>query len=55
MTRFGIATFTYDYVCDNRIIWGQRNFRELKIRHTSGGPHRFVANAVPQLTAYAES
>lgn len=52
---FGIATFTYDYVCDNRIIWGQRDFRQLAIRHTSGGPHRFVARAVPQLNAYAQS
>lgn len=52
---FGIATFTYDRVCDNRIIWGQNNFKELTIRHTSGGPHRFVAKAVPQLAAYVDS
>jgi hypothetical protein len=51
----GISTFTYDYVCDNRIIWGQDNFRELKIRHTSGGPHRFAQQAAPQLAAYAQS
>jgi hypothetical protein len=52
---FGIATFLYDYVCDNRIIWGAKQFRELKIRHTSGGPHRFIAQAVPELKAYAQS
>jgi hypothetical protein len=52
---FGIASFLYDYVCDNRIIWGQREFKELKIRHTSGGPHRFLAHAVPMLKSYAES
>lgn len=52
---FGIATFTYDRICDNRIIWGQKNSKEIKIRHTSGGPHRFLAQAVPQLSAYAES
>ncbi len=52
---FGIATFTYDYVCDNRIIWGQKNFKEMTIRHTSGGPHRFVARAVPELTSYVQS
>jgi hypothetical protein len=52
---FGIATFLYDYVCDNRIIWGAKEFREIKIRHTSGGPHRFVAQAVPELQAYAAS
>lgn len=54
-TTFGLATFTYDYVCDNRIIWGQANFSEIKIRHTSGGPHRFVAQATPQLAAYANA
>lgn len=52
---FGIACFLYDYVCDNRIIWGQREFKELKIRHTAGGPHRFVASAVPQLQSYLGS
>lgn len=52
---FGIACFLYDYVCDNRIIWGQRDFRQLKIRHTAGGPHRFVASAVPQLQSYLGS
>lgn len=50
-----IACFTYDYVCDNRIIWGQSNFKSLNIRHTSGGPHRFVQKAVPQLAAYVQS
>jgi uncharacterized protein DUF932 len=52
---FGIATFTYDYVCDNRTIWGQANFSEIKIRHTSGGPHRFAVQAAPQLAAYANA
>ncbi len=52
---FGIATFTYDYVCDNRIIWGQADFKELVIRHTAGGPQRFIESAVPQLQAYTQS
>lgn len=52
---FGLAAFTYDYVCDNRIIWGQKDFTQLTIRHTSGGPHRFIRQAVPQIKAYAES
>jgi uncharacterized protein DUF932 len=53
-STFGIRTFTYDYVCDNRIIWGQSNVREVTVRHTSGGPHRF-RSVVPQITAYAKS
>lgn len=52
---FGFATFTYDHVCDNRIIWGMGDFKELTIRHTSGGPHRFAMQASPMLSAYAES
>ena len=52
---FRIATFTYDYVCDNRIIWGQSHFKELVIRHTAGGPHRFMQKAMPQLQEYAQS
>lgn len=50
-----IACFTYDYVCDNRIIWGQKNFRNIKVRHTAGGPHRFVSQAIPQLREYANT
>jgi hypothetical protein len=52
---FGVATFLYRYVCDNRNIWGPRDFRQLKIRHTAGGPHRFLRQAVPQLRAYANA
>ena len=53
--KFGIRMFLYDYVCDNRIIWGERNAQELTIRHTSGGPHRFAAQAVPQIQSYIGS
>lgn len=54
-STFGLASFTYDRVCDNRIIWNCGNFKELRIRHTSGGPHRFMAHAAPTLRAFAES
>lgn len=54
-STFGLASFTYDRVCDNRIIWGCGNFAELKIRHTSGGPHRFLQQAAPYLRRFAES
>lgn len=50
-----VACFTYDYVCDNRIIWGQKMLQNLKVRHTSGGPHRFVSQVEPQLAAYAQA
>lgn len=51
---FGLITFLYNYICANRIIWGATEVRELKIRHTSGGPFRFALNAIPALRAYSE-
>lgn len=52
---FGLATFTYDKVCDNRIIWGVANQQELRIRHTSGAPERMIREVQPKLQAYATS
>lgn len=52
---FGIKTFLYRYVCDNRIVWGASNEVEVKVRHTKGGPARFVAEAAPALAQYVES
>lgn len=50
---FGICTFLYRYVCDNRIIWGATNVRELRIRHTGGAPERFAYEGGKYLTQYA--
>lgn len=49
----GIATFTYDRVCDNRIIWDVKGRTEIRIRHTSGAPYRLVSEIRPALAAYA--
>lgn len=49
---FGIATFLFRQVCGNFGIWGAEDVRLLKIRHTSGGPERFVTEAVPALQEY---
>jgi hypothetical protein len=54
-SAFGIRMFLYRHVCDNRIVWGARDVRTLTIRHTGGGPDRFVREAQPQLRKYAES
>lgn len=50
-----LKTFLYRYICDNRIIWGQQDVQEIRIRHTSGGPMRFVREAKPALEAYLTS
>jgi hypothetical protein len=51
----GIASFLFDYACSNRIVWGAEGFKEIRIRHTSGAPHRWLENVMPALKRYAES
>lgn len=46
---FGIAMFLFDYVCCNRIIWGAREFRQIKMRHTVSAPQRFIHEVTPIL------
>lgn len=50
---FGLATFLFDYVCCNRIVWGATEYKELKIRHTVSAPDRFIAEIQPALLTYA--
>lgn len=51
----GLASFLFDYVCCNRIVWGAQDFTEIKIRHTSGAPERWLQEVQPALLAYANS
>jgi hypothetical protein len=51
---FGLCTFLYRFVCDNRIIWGATNVQELRIRHTGGAPERFGYEGAKFLKRYAE-
>lgn len=51
---FGLQTFLYRYVCDNRIIWGAENVRTLTIRHIGGAPERFAYEGAKFLKSYAE-
>ncbi len=51
---FGLCTFLYRYVCDNRIIWGATDVKELRIRHTGGAPERFAYEGARYLKRYAE-
>ncbi|MDF2457710.1 MAG: hypothetical protein K0S79_126, partial [Nitrospira sp.] len=52
---FGLATFLYNHICDNRIIWGMQNHKELTIRHTGGAPERFGWEGRKYLTQYAQA
>jgi len=51
---FGLTTFLYRYVCDNRLIWVSTEVQELRIRHTSGAPDRFAYEGAKYLRRYAE-
>lgn len=52
---FGISSFLFRTVCGNHLITGIEGVKLLKIKHTSGGPERFVTEAIPALTEYVES
>ena len=52
---FGLMTFLFNHVCGNHIIWGATDINKLVIRHTSGGPYRFDAQAAPALKAYVDA
>jgi hypothetical protein len=54
-SRLVLGMFLFDYVCYNRIIWGATEHTEIKIRHTSGAPHRWAEEIKPILTEYANS
>lgn len=50
-----LGMFLFDYVCCNRIIWGASGFTEIKVRHTSGAPHRWAEEVQPILRQYSEA
>jgi hypothetical protein len=52
---FGLATFLFDFVCKNRIVWGATEYKELKIRHSANAPDRFFSEIAPALRTYTES
>ena len=45
----------HDYFCSNRMIWGAEEFQEFSIRHTSGAPERYLAEAAPAIKKFMES
>jgi len=54
-STFGLATFLFDYVCCNRIVWGAAQHKEIRIRHTASAPDRFLDELRPALISYANS
>lgn len=54
-STFGVSTFLFDYVCQNRIVWGAEDVKEIKLRHTSSAPVKFLEEIQPALMSYANS
>ena len=52
-TTLGATFGNYDFICDNRIVWGAKNVQELRIRHSKYAPDRFGTEMKPLLTKYA--
>lgn len=50
---FGVATFLFDYVCCNRIVWGSEEYAEINIRHTASAPDKWIEEVTPALESYA--
>jgi hypothetical protein len=51
---FGLCTFIYEFICDNRTIWNVSEVKELRIRHTGGAPERFAYEGARYLKRYAD-
>jgi len=54
-STIGGGFFLFDYVCCNRIVWGAQDFTEVRLRHTSGAPDRWLEEIEPVLIEYAEA
>lgn len=54
-TSLGVATFLFDYVCCNRIVWGAEGYTEFRVNHTVRAPERWLDEVQPALIAYANA
>ena len=50
-----IAAFLFDYVCSNRMVWGAQEYKEVRVRHTSGAPSRWFDEVMPALHRMANA
>ena len=42
----------HDYFCSNRMIWGVEEFKQIRIKHTSGAPERYLVEAIPSIREF---
>lgn len=53
--KLRIGLYLYDFLCENRIIWGMEQFQEIAIRHSAMAPSRWLTDAMPQIKAFASA
>jgi hypothetical protein len=51
----GIAVFLFRDICFNRTVFGMKEYGEIRIRHSSGAPGRYLDEVVPAIEAIAAS
>lgn len=51
----GAAFFLFDYVCQNRIVWGVEDFKEIRLRHSKNAPDRWIEEITPVLMEYSNA
>lgn len=51
----GAAFFLFDYVCMNRIVWGVKEFKEMRLRHTASAPDKWLNQIAPVLLEYSNA
>lgn len=49
-----LAAFYLRAICCNRILWGVEGFEEITMRHSKYAPSRFIEQARPALSSFAE-
>ena len=49
---YGVAFFLFDFACMNRTVWGAEGYTEIRGRHTSGAPDRWLSQVAPSIEAF---
>lgn len=52
---FSIKSFFYSHICENHMVWGSSNIKEVKIRHVGNADGIATEELHAELTAYADS
>lgn len=52
-STLGVKRFFFDFVCQNRIVWGAQDVQEIKLRHTAAAPDKWIEEIQPVLADFA--